>query len=109
MTRVRTRIAVTGFTEHEAREGVPHLLEEFGQRPWLLACDARWEAAGSKVTVTVESEGGSLALQGGTAGAHLDEVRDCVIACLNFTSEGIHFEVEEATLVGAGDASGPSS
>jgi hypothetical protein len=100
MSRVRTRVVVTGFNEAEAKAGIPHLLAEFRQRPWLLAYDAEWVGNESKLVVSVESEGDSLQIQGGTAGGHLDEVWDCVIACLNFSSERIQFEVEESRFVG---------
>jgi hypothetical protein len=96
MKRVRTRIAVTGFTEAEVNVGIPHLLEEFGHRPWLFAYDAKWVAERARLVVTVESEGNTLEVQGGTTGAILDEVWDCVIACLTFSSDGIHFEIEES-------------
>jgi hypothetical protein len=99
MSRVRTRIAVTAFTEAEASEGLPHLLKELGQRPWLLAYDAKWVTDGAKLDVWVESQGNSLQVHGGTTGAHLDEVWDCVIACLNFSSERIYFEIEESRFV----------
>lgn len=108
MRRVRTRIAVTGFTETEAGAGIPHLLEEFGQRPWLLAYDAKWVADGLKLVVAVESEGDSLEVQGGTTGTNLDEVWDCVIACLKFSSESINFEVEESRFVGVESDTSPS-
>jgi hypothetical protein len=99
MGRVRTRIAVTGFTEAEATSGIPRLLEEFGQRPRLLAFAAKWVAEGSKLVVSVETEGDRLEVQGGTTGANVDEVWDCVIACLTFSSEGIDFEIEDSRLV----------
>jgi hypothetical protein len=104
---VRTRIAVTGFTEAEARAGIPHLLEEFGHRPWLLAYDAQWVAEGSKLVVSVESEGDRLEVQGGTTGANEDEVWDCVIACLTFSSEAIHFEIEDSRFVGVQNEHSP--
>jgi len=96
-----------GFTEAEARKGIPYLLEEFGQRPWLLICDAKWVAQGSKLVISVESEADSLAvLDGAVRAAHLDEVWDCVIACVEFSSE-IRFEVEESQVVGVANNSGP--
>ena len=107
LTRIRTRIAVTGFTEAEARKGIPYLLEEFGQRPWFLNCDAKWVAQGSKLVISVESEADSLAVLGEVTGAHLDEVWDCVIACVEFSSDGIRFEVEDSQVVDLDNNAGP--
>lgn len=108
MGRVRTRIAVTGLAEAEAVAGIPDLLDEFGHRPWLSAYDARWVADGSRLVVTVESDGDGLAVQGGTTGGHLDEVWDCVIACIRFPSEGVRFRIEESSLVPGADPPRPA-
>jgi hypothetical protein len=99
MSRVRTRISVTGFTEAEVREGLPDLLEEFRQRPWLGRTDASWDARRSRLVITVEAEGSNPATDGGDSGANLDDVWDSVIACINFTSAGIHFEVEASEVI----------
>ncbi len=99
MKRVRAQIAVTGFCEAEVGEGIQHLLQEFKQRPWLLSYDARWLAVDLKLVITIETQGDSLEVQGGATGAILDEVSDCVIASMQFSSEGISFRVEKACFV----------
>jgi hypothetical protein len=103
MRRVRTRIAVTGFTKAEAAVGIPCILEEFRHGPWYLAFNAEWFEGESKLIVSVDSWGNSLEVQGGITGAILDEVRDCVIACVDFSSEGISFEIEDSRFVDAED------
>jgi hypothetical protein len=103
MSHVRTRVSVTGFNEGEVRAGLPHLIDEFGHRPWLLKTDAFWDGERSRLVVTVQVEGNNARLQGGFGGASLDEISDCVIACFNFTSVGIHFDVETSEVVPASD------
>jgi hypothetical protein len=99
MSHVRTRISVTGFSESEVREGLAELTEEFGRRPWLLKTDAYWDGERSRLVVTVEAEGSDARIDGGIGGANVDEVWDCVIACFNFASAGIHFDVEASDVL----------
>ena len=87
---VRTTISVAGFSESEAREGLPDLRDEFAHRPWIIQPEAVWEPATARLVITVHYEGSGPA---SSALGALDEVRDCVIACLSFASEGIHFEL----------------
>jgi hypothetical protein len=94
MPRVRTRITVAGFTEAEAREGIPHLLHEFQQRPWLVAYEAKWDATSSKLVISVETEGDHPK----SREAHSDEVWDCVIACVKWQS-ALDFEIEDSRVV----------
>ncbi len=98
MRRMRTLILVHGFTAAETGEGIPHLLAEFADRH-LLASDARWDDERGILLFTVESEDFGARLPGGTAGAHLDLVWDCVMACVQFSGEGIRFEVEASEAV----------
>jgi hypothetical protein len=59
------------------------------------------------LVISVESEEDSLAVLGGAVRAgHLDEVWDCVIACVEFSSE-IRFEVEESQVVDLDNYAGP--
>ena len=99
MARVRTCISISGFTAEEAVNGLPHLREEFANRPWLLSAKAHWDGARSRLLVEVEAEGEDARMMGGTGGANLDEVWDCVIATCNFSSDGIHFDVDESTVI----------
>lgn len=100
MTRVSTRISVTGFNVDEVREGLPALIDELCERrDWLLKSDAFWDEARSRLVVTVEREGDDPLIEGGDGGANFDDVWDCVIACVNFSSKGIHFDIEESRVI----------
>lgn len=99
MPRVRTQISVSGFAQQEVEAGLEYLLDELAERPWLLEATACWDGPRKRLVVTIEREGGSLAVDGGDTGATLDEVWDCVIACLNFESDGIHFDVDASAFV----------
>ena len=96
--RVRTQISVAGLTRQEVEAGLQDLLDEFRQRPWLLDARACWDDHRKRLVMLIEREGDSLAVQGGDTGATLDEVWDCVIACLEFESE-IHFDVDSSVFV----------
>jgi hypothetical protein len=95
---VRTQISVTGFTPREIESGLQDLLAELAMRPWLLNAHARWDAERQRLVIVIERECESTAI-GGATEATLDEVWDCVIACFNFSSEGIHFDVDSSVLV----------
>jgi hypothetical protein len=84
--RVRTTIAVHGFTAAEAAEGLPPLRQELAERG--LLGEVRWDGKSGRLLVTVESE----SFGPRTAAGHEDEVWDCVIACIRFSGEGIRFE-----------------
>jgi hypothetical protein len=87
---VHIDISVRGFTETEARSGLPDLLNEFQRRPWLHCPSADWDAGRSCLAVGTDYEGHDVKQ---CERAVLDEVRDCVIVCLQYTSD-IHFEIE---------------
>jgi hypothetical protein len=99
MSFVRTRISVSGFSEQEARNGLPHLFDEFSHRPYLLKPDAYWDEPRQRLVVIVAYEGDDPRIEGGVGGALFDIVWDCVIACLDFTSDGIHFDIEESVVL----------
>jgi len=99
MPVVRTIISVAGFDEAEVRAGLDDLLDEFRHRPWMQRAGAYWDGATQRLIVTVECTGDNPQIEGGDGGANLDEVWDCVIACLHFSSEGIRFEVEESVVL----------
>jgi hypothetical protein len=97
--RIRTQFSVAGFTEVEVQGGLANLREEFGQRPWFLSAEAVWDNSRRLLVIVVEREGQSPEVDGPDVRAALDEVWDCVIACLNFESDGIHFDVESSCIV----------
>jgi hypothetical protein len=98
LKRLRTQISVSGFTQQEVENRLQDLLDEFRQRPWLLATSAHWDGEHQRLVVSAEREGKWLEVEGGDTGATLDEVWDCVIACLGFESE-IHFVVDSSVFV----------
>jgi len=99
VTRIRTQISVSGFTQREVESGLTDLLAEFNERPWLLVADVKWDDRRRRLVVSIEREGESLAVQGGDTGATLDEVWDCVIACFTHASHTIHFDVDATEFV----------
>ena len=96
MPRVRTRISVVGFTEAEVRNALADLLAEFRERPWIIRPAAFWDAKRTRLVVTTHYQGDDADYLGRVAA---DEVWDCVIACIDFSSEGVHFDLEESAVV----------
>jgi hypothetical protein len=92
MANVRVTMSVSGFTDVEASEGLPDLLDEFRQRPWILRPTAAWDANRKLILVAVEYESDDA--EGCRLAAH-DEVRDCVIACFKFQDQ-IAFKIEDS-------------
>jgi hypothetical protein len=90
--QIRTRIGVDGFTESEATEGLPYLLSYLQERSWLLEPKAVWDREASRIIVETKVEGSD---PNTSAQATLDDVWDCVIAAIHFSSERIHFELIE--------------
>lgn len=79
---VRTRVTVSGLLKSEVDEGLPDLLDEFSRRPWLLRASAEWR--GELFAVQIETDGTDPEREGQ---AVMDEVWDCVIACLKCSTE----------------------
>jgi hypothetical protein len=96
MPFVRTRISVAGFTEAEVRGGLADLLDELSARSWIIHPTASWDADSERLVVTTHYEGTDA---GALSRAASDEVWDCVIACMSFSSEGIQFDIDESSIV----------
>ena len=96
MTRIRTRIAVTGFNDAEIAEGMPYFRQYLRERPWLIEPKAEWNLRKNWLLVTIETEGDDPKLE--SEGA-FDEVWDCVISAFSFSSERIAFNILEAQSV----------
>jgi len=96
MPAVRAKFSVAGFNDAEIGEGLQDFLAEFMERPWLANPKVEWDSESKLLLVTIETEGNDPKLQ---AEAVLDEVWDCVIACFNFSSEGISFDILEADFI----------
>ena len=95
MAYIRVTIVVRGLTEPEVADGLSDLIVEFHQRDWLANPSASWDVARGGLVVTVDYEGPDAERCGR---AVLDEVRDCVVACLDFSSD-IQFEIEDASVL----------
>jgi hypothetical protein len=96
MPLVRTNISVLGFNEAEVRSGLHDLVAEFAERPWIIRPSAHWDTERGRLIVTTHYEGDQPERDSQAA---LDEVWDCVIACLSFSSEGIHFDIDDFSLI----------
>ena len=95
MSFVRTTISISGFGEPEFHSGIAHLIAEFRERPWIVCPSASWDSDRERVVVRIHYEGDDLEYYSRAA---LDEVWDCVIACFDFASEAIHFDIDESRL-----------
>jgi len=93
MVRIRVIIVVLGLTKAEATAARPSLLDEFKQRDWLTRVSASWDASRGGLAVTLDYEGNDATLSGE---AILDEVRDCVVSCLQASTD-ISFEIAESS------------
>ncbi|HZH29168.1 MAG TPA: hypothetical protein VEY11_00110 [Pyrinomonadaceae bacterium] len=96
MSQVHTKISVAGFNDVEIAESLQDFLAEFSERPWLMNPQAVWDAEQKVLLVTVETEGDDPKLE---SEGVFDEIWDCVIACFNFSSERISFNILEAGLI----------
>jgi len=90
MGYVRTEITISGLLKSEVDEGIGDLQTEFSNRPWLLSPTMTWE--GNLFVVTIDCDGRDPKLSGL---ATLDEVWDCIIACLRCSTD-LHFEVRRS-------------
>lgn len=48
------KTGVSGFTQAEVKEGLPHLLDEFGHRFWILSPQAYWDELTKRLVISVE-------------------------------------------------------
>jgi len=85
----KVKISVTGLTRAQAEEGLPYLIDEYHQRPWLFETEAYWDETTNKL-ITIVGYDLEIRLEEGALG----EVRDCVIATMQFDRE-IKFCVEK--------------
>ena len=87
MGLIRTEIGIAGLLKWEVDEGLPYLRDEFAQRPWLLRAATDWRD--DLFVIRVDYEGTDPKRVGQ---AVLDEVWDCVIACLRCSTH-LRFDV----------------
>jgi hypothetical protein len=50
------KVSISGFTKTQVEDGLPSLLYEFGQRPWLFSTQALWEDSINKLVILVGYE-----------------------------------------------------
>ena len=104
----RITIEVTGFSQNEAITGIPVLLAELRERPWLEHPKALWDETAECIRLQIDrdQEDGDQNGQG-----TLDEVWDCVIATITFSSARVAFSLvslealdgsQDGTRTGAG-------
>ncbi len=93
MVRIRTRIAVTGFSGAEITEGMADFRRYLSERSWLTESRAEWNPLENRLFVTIETEGDDPKLE---SEGVFDEVWDCAIAAFGFSSERIAFDILEA-------------
>lgn len=93
MGLVLTEITISGLLKAEVDDGITNLRDEFASRPWMLNPTTAWE--GDLFVVAVAYEGSDLKTCGRAA---YDEVWDCIIACLE-CSTNLHFEIRRSEFV----------
>jgi hypothetical protein len=96
MPFVKTRISVSGFTNAEVRDGLPDLIDELRARSWIIHPEASWDSDRERLVVTTHYQGIDA---DSLSRAAADEVWDCVIACVNFSSDGLHFSIDASSVV----------
>jgi len=84
----KVKIIISGFTKTQVEDGLPSLLNEFGQRPWLFNTQAFWDDSINKLVIIVGYEF-EVNLEDGA----FDEISDCVIANMNFDNK-IEFDIQ---------------
>jgi hypothetical protein len=101
MDLVRTYISVSGFNSSEAGAGIPDLLEEFGERSYIHASGAEWNGDAETIDLWIEIEGDDPDEWRAFAE---EQAWDCVIACVNCSSEEIGFETIKVEIRNEQDA-----
>jgi len=84
----KVKIIISGFTKTQVEDGLPGLLNEFEQRPWLFNTQAFWDDSINKLVIIVGYEF-EVNLEDGA----FDEISDCVIANMNFDNK-IEFDIQ---------------
>jgi hypothetical protein len=89
MAYIRITILLLGLKKADVDAGLNDLMDEFRHRPWLINPNALWDIEQNGLVVKMDYEGHDVRL---CSQAALDEVRNCVIACLQFSSD-LKFEI----------------
>lgn len=94
MAITRVTMTVHGFTEAEAQAGLADLLDEFRRRTWIVSPSASWDSVRKCLVICVGYDCDNI---DGCRLAAKHEVWDCVVACLQFSSEEVSFAIEDAS------------
>lgn len=79
MIHIRVTIVVRGPTRAEVAGFLPELPDEFKERESLTRASTSWDTSRGGLAVTIDCEDQDTTVCADTI---LDEVRDCVVACL---------------------------
>ena len=91
--RLTTIVSVAGVGEGAARASVPPLLGRLCLEPGVLAADAAWENAGSRLLVTVEAEVDGPVTDADEA-ENFHRVWRCAIASIPADGGPLRFDIE---------------
>lgn len=91
MKQIQTRITVRGISEAVVLNGLADLMHEFEQRPWMGDVRSIWDSKRVALNIDVEGEGEDAESIGQGV---LDEVADCIVACICLTDETVSFDIE---------------
>ena len=84
----KLRLSVSGFTKAQIEEGLPHLLDEFGYRPWILESQAFFDKTTENL-ITIVGYEDDIRLEDRA----FDEISDCIFATMNF-DEKINIDIQ---------------
>ena len=96
MKLVRIKMSISGLTEPEARGGLDDLVAEFELRPWIIKPAVAWAPESHRLIVIAHYAGESLEA---CRRAASDEIWDCVVACIAFSSDDVRFDIENVEAV----------
>lgn len=87
-TIYKVKVTVSGFAKEQIVEGLPALLDEFKNRPWLLEAEAYLDEA-NKLLIVIAGHEIDFRIEDRT----FEEVFDCIFATMNFDKK-INFDIE---------------
>ena len=92
-TRLKTIVSLAGLEEAAARAAVPDLLERLGREPRVLGASATWEAADTRLLVTIESESEGPVSDADEAD-NFHRVWRCAVACIADEDGRLRFDLD---------------
>ena len=91
--RLTTIVSITGVTEQAARASMHEMLDRLRREPGVLSARAAWEAARSRLEVTVESETDGPITDADEAD-NFHRVWRCGVSCLAADPAALRFDIE---------------